>query len=329
MAITSLYGCEENPYEVDLTGIDYDVNLVRFEKAFLELNDDAIESNYEGLLQTEPLITEVMVEQVIGAGQASNPRFGVVKRYSADTNLLKVSNDVLKEYSDLNWLENELEDAFRHVKYYYPNDELPSKAYSIVSGFRVPGFTYENILAVSLDWYLGKGYEYYNTQVFPLYMQRRMRKEYIAPQVLKAYFTNKYPMEENTNETLLSEMIYWGKQLEFTKMMMPNVHDSIIIEYTQAHLKWCEGNEGMMFKHFVDRNLWYETENNKTYRYVSDGPYTIAPDVPIESAPRMGWYIGWQIVRNYLKNENVVSIESFFKNNDYQDIFRKARYKPE
>jgi uncharacterized protein YjaZ len=84
----------------------------------------------------------------------------------------------------------------------------------------------------------------------------------------------------------------------------------------------------MIYSHFVDRNLWYSTDQNETYRYVSDGPYTVAPDVPIESAPRMGWYIGWQIVRNYLDNQKGDPAEILFDNTDYRQIFKEARYKP-
>lgn len=328
MATLALFSCSPNRYEVDLNGIEYHVKLVRYENEFLNLKDEGFEGKYEELLADYPLITAVMVEQVIQAGRVNEPRFGVLKKFFLDTNLQKVVSDIGNQFKDLSSLENELSSAFKYVKYYYPNEELPEKAYTVFSAFRVPGFTYENTLAISLDWYMGKGYEYYNSQVFPLYMQRRMSHEYITPQVLKAYFTNKYPMEEHTDETLLSEMIYWGKQLEFTKMMMPNLHDSLIIEYTSANLKWCKENEGMMYQHFVDGNLWYETEQNKTYRYVSDGPYTVAANVPIESAPRMGWYVGWQIVRNYLDNEKGNPVEILFENDNYQDIFRKARYKP-
>ncbi len=327
-AFASLISCDKNQYQVDLTGIESNLKVIRLETQLAQLSEDGFESQIDKIKAENPELSEVLIEQVIRAGSAQNPNFKVLKRFFLDSNYFAIANDVKAKYSDFGKYEVDLNDAFKHIKYYFPNETMPEKAYTLITGFSVPGFTYENLVAISLDWYMGQGYEYYHNQVFPMYMQRRMSEEYIVPQVVKAWFSNKYPLEENTDGTLLSEMIYWGKMLEFTKMMMPNVADSVIIEYTSENMKWCYENEGMIYQHFVDRNLWYNTNQNETYRYVSDGPYTIAPNVPIESAPRIGWFLGWQIVRNAIKNSKPESKEDFFADNDYQAIFKNARYKP-
>ncbi|MGB0430458.1 MAG: hypothetical protein ACPGLV_08285 [Bacteroidia bacterium] len=328
LAITSLFSCDKNRYDVDLSGVENNIEIIRLEETFANFNNDDFEAQIDDLKANHDKLSEVLIEQVLVAGRKENPNYKVLKRFFLDSNFNVVNQKVKAKYADFENEAEKLNNAFRYIKYYYPNDTMPEKAYTLISGFVVPGFTYDNILGISLDWYMGQGFEYYHNQVFPAYMQRRMDAQYIVPQVVKGWYTDKYPFEANTDGTLLSEMIYWGKQLEFAKMMMPNVHDSIIIEYTQANLKWCGENEGMMYKHFVDRKLWFSTDQNQTYRYVSDGPYTIAPDVPIESAPRIGWYVGWQIVRNYLQNEKGNPVEILFENNDYQSIFKKARYKP-
>lgn len=328
LILITLNSCENDRYKVDLAGIESNIEIIRLEDDLGRLEIDGFESEIEMLQSTEPIIVEVLIEQVIRAGKASSPNYNVLKRFFLDSNFAIVANDVAAKYASIEKVENELNSAFRYFQYYYPYDTVPTKAYTLISGFGVPGFTYENILGISLEWYMGKGYEYYHSQVFPKYMQRRMNENYIVPQVMKAHFTDMYPFDKNTDGTLLSEIIYWGKQLEFTKMTMPNVHDSIIIEYTAKNLQWCIENEGMIYSHFVDRNLWYSTDQNETYRYVSDGPYTIAPEVPIESAPRMGWYLGWKIVRNYLNNQKGDPVEILFDNTDYQKIFKEARYKP-
>ncbi|MBI1184948.1 hypothetical protein GC194_11795 [bacterium] len=328
MVVLSISGCNDNRYEVDLTGIEVNIPLTRYEEKLAALSDEGFESDFNALIQQYPLMSEVFVEQIIGAGRVANPNYRVLKRALLDSNFKEIIADVDKQFADLGTMEADINRAFAHVAYYFPLDTLPQHCYTLVTGMRVPGLTYEGILGVSLDWYMGRGYKYYHTQVFPKYMQRRMQQEYIVPQLVEGYFRDKYPLEKNTDGTLLSEMIYWGKQLEFTKMMIPEVPDSIIIEYTTENMKWCKDNEWMIYKHFVDRNLWYSTDQQEIFRYVSDGPYTVAPDVPSESAPRMGWFTGWQIVRNYLKHEKGNPAELLFNNNNYQDIFKKARYKP-
>ena len=325
--IISICSCDKNPYNVDVSAINIDLTVHRFEEKLGAMNEDGFESTYEELRNAHPEMTEVFVEQILRAGNMQSPRFGILKRFVLDSNVKQIINDVGEKYTDVSGIELALNSAFSHVKYYFPNDTLPKRAYTLVSGFVVPGFTYQNIVGISLDWYMGKGYDYYHPQQMPLYVQRRMNEAYIVPQVVKAYFTEKYPVEEHTDGTLLSEMIYYGKQLEYVRMMMPDISDSLILEYTEDNMLWCRENEVQLYDHFTDKKLWYDTDQKNTSRYITDGPYTVAADVPIESAPRIGQWMGWQIVKNYVKHSKGQPTE-LFANDDAQDIFKKARYKP-
>lgn len=323
-----LFGCDKGGYDVDVSAIDLEIELVRFEDQLFALSGESYENDYQKIYESDPLITEAVVEQILGAGLASNPRYSLLKRFTGDTALLQVVKDVQAKYNDVGFIKQELNKAFKHVKYHFPNDTMPVKAYTLVTGFAGPGFTYEGVLGISLDWYMGADYKYYHPQMMPRYMQRRMTPDYIVPQVVKGYFTNKYPSNSNTDGTLLSEMIYYGKMLEYTKMAMPQLPDSIIIEYTAKNLKWCEMNEVQIFSHFVEEKLWYSTEQSQTSKYLTDGPYTVAGEIGRGSAPRFGWWVGWNIVRNYLKNEGMDDLEGFYSNTDAKDIFKKSKYKP-
>lgn len=314
---------------MDVSAIDAKVEVVRFESAILNLPADDFENEYQALYEANPLIMEALVEQILGAGLAKNPRYSLVRRFSADTALAVVLNDVQAKYPDVSFIEKGLTDAFKHIKYHFPNDTLPSKAYTLVTGFAVPGFTYEGIMGISLDWYLGEDYKYYHPQMMPKYMQRRMNEVYIVPQVVKGFFTEKYPIREYTDGTLLGEMVYYGKLLEFTKMAMPNVPDSIIIEYTAKNMSWCKNNEQKIFGHFVEKKLWYSTDQGEISKYFADGPFTSADGVVRSSAPRFGWWIGWNIVRNYLDHEGFEDLDAFYENKDATEIFKKSKYKPQ
>lgn len=324
-----LFSCDKQGYDVDVSSIDTKVELKRFETKIFDLAGDNLENDYQQLYEEEPLIVEALIEQILGAGLAKSPRYSLVRRFATDTSLLQVKADVLEEYPDISFLEEGLTDAFKHIQYHFPKDTMPTKAYTVVSGFAVPGFTYEGILGVSLDWYMGEDYRFYHPQMMPKYMQRRMYREYIVPQVVKGYFTNKYPIREYTDGTLVSQMVYYGKLLEFTKMAMPNVPDSIILEYTTKNMNWCENNEMQIFGHFVEKKLWYSTDQAEVSKYFTDGPFTSAEGVVRSSAPRFGWWVGWNIVRNYLKNEGMDNLDAFYENKDASSIFKKSKYKPQ
>ncbi|MBI3142994.1 MAG: hypothetical protein HYZ16_09210 [Bacteroidetes bacterium] len=313
---------------MDLTGVEVDLEWVRLESHFQSFREMDLEGQVAKLQQAHPDLMEVFIEQLARAGQADNIHMPALKRMVLDTNYKQVLADVRQKYPNLDEVEPTVNEAFRRVKYYFPNDTLPERCYTLATGFQVPGFTYKRVLAISLDWYMDPGYDYYSVDVFPRYMQRRMRSEYIAPQVIKSYFTNRYPIGEHTDGTLLSEMVYYGLLLEYNKMMLPELSDTLILEYQTKQMKWAEGNQAMVYQYFVDNDLWYSTDQLETQRFVSDGPFTVAPNFGPDSAPRIGYYIGWQIVKGYLRHAGKDLHDILTEKTSYLEIFKGAKYKP-
>jgi hypothetical protein len=61
-------------------------------------------------------------------------------------------------------------------------------------------------------------------------------------------------------------------------------------------------------------------------KYTSDGPFT---SVLSKQAPaRIGHWVGWQIIRQYMNNNPDVSLEQLMQENDAQAILKKSKYKP-
>ena len=56
-----------------------------------------------------------------------------------------------------------------------------------------------------------------------------------------------------------------------------------------------------------------------------DGPFTQA--FSNEAPSRLGEFIGLQIIRSYMNN-NDVSLKDLMNNNDLQQIFQESQYKP-
>ncbi|PJB58994.1 MAG: gliding motility lipoprotein GldB, partial [Bacteroidetes bacterium CG_4_9_14_3_um_filter_41_19] len=47
-----------------------------------------------------------------------------------------------------------------------------------------------------------------------------------------------------------------------------------------------------------------------------------------ESAPRVGIWLGWQIVKAYHENHPEISLNELISNADTQEILQKSGYKP-
>ena len=110
--------------------------------------------------------------------------------------------------------------------------------------------------------------------------------------------------------------------------LLPEVQDTLKIGYTGEQLQWCFDNEVQMWAHYVQKKMLYSTDVLLYQRYINEAPFTSAPDVPQESAPRIGVWTGWQIVRRYMKEHPEVTLKQLMAETDYQKILTQSKYKP-
>ena len=125
--------------------------------------------------------------------------------------------------------------------------------------------------------------------------------------------------------TMLDYMICEGKALYFLDQVLPNTPDAIKIRYNDEQLAWAKKNEQDIWNYFVSNQLLYETDFMRFHNFVDEAPKT---NTFKDSAPRTTQYIGWQIVRRYMK-KNHLSMNELFEETDSQKILRDSGYKPD
>jgi len=101
---------------------------------------------------------------------------------------------------------------------------------------------------------------------------------------------------------------------------------SLDIEYTTDQMKWVKENELQMWAYFFDQELFYETNTMTLKKYLSPNPNS--PGMPAEAPGRTGNYIGWQIVKKYMKRFPKTTMQDLVALNDAQKILEESRYKP-
>ncbi|MEA3494732.1 MAG: hypothetical protein U9R42_01720 [Bacteroidota bacterium] len=325
---TILFSCKKHgKYYVNVKDIDVEVNIKRFDEEVYKLKKDNFNNEFTELHKKYPDVFEVFIERIARAGSVNDSLyFQRMENFIFDKYSQELYQDVHKMYDDISWLEDDVTEAFKHIKYYFPKDTLP-EVYSLVSNFGFGTGTFENMMFISLDLFLGSDYKYYPS-LFPNYRIKYLNKNYIVSEFLKAYFTNKFPEEQQRADNLLSTMIYAGKKMFFLDLMLTDVADSIKIRYSKEEIKWCKKNEGELWKQLVENDVLYETNSRKIMKYIDDGPFTNAYGIPQDSPARLGQWIGWQIVKNYVKNNDESSLIKIFYESDSQKILSLSKYKP-
>lgn len=239
-----------------------------------------------------------------------------------DTLMIELYQEVKKEFADIQTLERDLENAFAYISYYFPEFKTP-KVYTFVSGFSSDLVVTEDVLVIGLDYYLPLVHKFQPPDL-PQYINKRYQEAYILPNIVTAIssFFNETELSQNS---LLAEMIFYGKAYHFTKSILPCTPDEYIIGYTAEEIAACWANEEFVWGHFVENDLFFITNPFEIRKYTGEAPFTdeISPDAP----GRIGRWLGWNIVDDYRFNNNL-SLPELMKESDKNKIFRQSGYKP-
>lgn len=251
-----------------------------------------------------------------------------MKQYLKDPTILSLYRETMKQYPSLTWLESELTMTFRRIKYLIPSWNVPN-VYTYISGgdIEYPVKYADNNLVIALDLFLGEKYPVYKMWGIPQYISNRMSKDYMvvkcATEICRAWLEKNSP----AGKTMLDKMIFEGKLLYFTDVTVPDCADSVRIGYNGQQLYWAEKNQGNVWGFFIEKKLLHTTEMRDINKFIGEAPFTSA--FSKTSAPRIGRFVGWQIVRAYMSKNKNVTFEQLLKNNNSQEILNKSGYKPE
>ena len=246
--------------------------------------------------------------------------------YLNDTLLIAVFSDSQQRWPDLSTLESELTEAFRHYKYFYPDKRLPD-VYTYISGFdyEYPVQYFDNHLLIAIDMYLGADYPRYKKLGLANYILRRFSKEYLVRDCMIAMARSETDFRK-AGTSLLDKMIVEGKLLWFTGIMLPELPEPVLLDYTQAQWEWAKKAESTVWAFLIENELLFSSEMQPVQKFIYDGPFTSY--FGAESPPRLGPYIGWQIITSYMNRHPDITPEELMKNNNAQEILNQSGYKP-
>lgn len=231
--------------------------------------------------------------------------------------------EVQKKFPDFNQQTTEIEDLFKHFKYYFPETVMP-KIYTVIAemDYHNKAIYADDKLVIALELYLGKSHKFYT---FPEYLKQNFEERQMMPDIVSSFAVRKIPPP--TEKTLLANMIYYGKELYMKDIMLPNYTDAEKMGYTPEQITWSQENESYIWRYFIEEDLLFSTDAKLENRFVNMAPFSkFYLEIDNESPGRIGQWIGWQIVRSFMEN-NEVSLQEMLKM-DAKQIFERSKYKP-
>ncbi len=297
----------EKAKEVDVSAVDITLSVNRFEQKFYEADETTL-----------PIIKNEF--PYLFPEQNDSIWLNKIKD-KEERELYQKSQEVFGDF------ENEkmqIIDLFKHVKFYHPNFETP-KIITLITNLDYQNkIVYaDSLLFVSLDMYLGKDSEVYHD--FPVYLSQNFEKSQLVVDMARAisdrYFT------ADKGRQFLDLVVGAGKRMYMIDSYLPAVSDAKKIGYSDAEYDWATANEAQIWKYFIENKVLYSTDSKLVDRFMAEAPFSkFYIDVDKESPGRIGVWLGWQIVKAYMNNNNV-TLQQLLQTNA-EEIFNKSKYKP-
>lgn len=330
-----LISCSDDNNVPDVSNIKVDIPVERFDRDFFSLDTIGIEKGLSALYAKSPEISHIFIYRILGLSDSLQNE--EVVRFIRQNKFLADSAN--KTFENMNDVKKDFEQAFRYVKYYYPQYRAP-KLVTIVGppdafakntyGELTTSFLTDVYLGVSLQFYLGGSFSlyqdpFYVTNIAPQYRSRRFDKKYLVADAMKLIADDISP-DKSLGKGLIEQMIEKGKQWWLLDKFLPTTHDSIKTGYTKNQLNWCKANEGLIWNEIITTEKDLYTKDPLTLQnYIGEAPFT--QSLGPQSPGNIGQWIGWRIVEKFAEKNQSMSVDGILKT-DARKILGEAKYKP-
>lgn len=321
--------CSQNPLDVDISDVKTPgIELLRLENDLFALNQQNIDTKTAELKQKYGVFYDhYLMNFIARQGTADSLYKSSVLNFVSDKNVRDCYNMVRFTYPDskIKALTEPLNDCVKRFHYHFPARKLPSKLVTCTTGWNYAFAYFDSSFVIGLDMYLGDTSIFYGMLRYPLYQVRKMNEHYLLPDIARGWLLTEFDNQESEN-ILINHCIFYGKLYYAVNALLPNTPDSLIIGYNSKQMQYCKTYEKNLWSFFAEKNRLYENNMNTIRELTSEGPFSGA--ISKECPPRIAMWVGWQIVKSYMKNNPEVSLNQLMDDRDAQKILNKSKYRP-
>lgn len=240
-----------------------------------------------------------------------------------DATMRALYEEVQQVFGSFSAIQQQLEMAFRYLCYYYPHFTLP-QIVTFITGMGTDLYVSKELIVIGLDFFMGEGAKFRPVEL-PSYILRAYQSSYIVPRIM-LLLSQQFIRDDNTDSTLLADMIYFGKACYFTQALLPQVATSTILAYTPEQLLDVDQHQRIVWEHFIENELLYITNPLIKNKYISDRPFVA--EIGQRCPGNIGRWLGWEIVKSYMKRHPEISLSTLMENNSAQELFMQSGYRP-
>ena len=326
LSLVFCLSCSTDRWQTDTSSVRYDARFARLDKAIFNISPEGAYDSLQAIRSSFDPFTDTYLVEIVRVGEGENPMTAsLLLRFIQDPVWQELQKIIESRHPDLHAEEAMLENALRRYAVFFDTDSLPQLvAYN--SGFNVGIYPSRETLGVGLEWYSGTDFDIIKQlppDLFPQYKRDKMKPEYLAINALKGWLMFMY-QDLSDGDDLLSRMIFSGKVHYLAQVLMENTDVQTLLNYTEEQVRWSEAQEYDIWKHFVENDLIFTTNQVAIGKMMNDGPFTSG--MPPESPGGLGNWVGYRMVESYMNKHPDATLPELMRLNDNQRILKS--YKP-
>lgn len=317
--------CDENRLDVDVSEVDVNTDFNRLDIELMSTPVDSLSGKHILLANKYNKLYEAFVEVMLREGNVYDSLTIVgLKRFISNKDIKLVFSEIANKFPKTQFHKEDFDNAFKHYMYYFPKDTIPLVV-GYYSNFNAKALMFDSILAVGLDMYLGTENDIVKripVSNIPQYFKNKMEPEYLVADALKIFLLNKH--YKYIGDDFLSTIVSLGKIMYMLEATMPETQKRNLITYSELEYNWCEDNEKEIWGYVIKEQLLFANDQDKINNFISEGPNT--KGLPAEAPSRVGIYLGWQMVKDFMNDNPDISIQEMLVEEDSKKILKY--YKP-
>ena len=297
--------CSRDPFKVSIEGIKIDLKFSNLDSVLKNSSaKDLLELRTKFKSEKSSML-DYTVGYCIGLNMQSDTSYiNGLRRFYSNNYIQRLERTIQKKYGDFSSEKKELLVAFRRLYAFFPKEKIPSNIYFINSSFSASIFCTEKEIAIGVERFLSpkaKVIQELPNEQFYNWIKNGLDKKYLLRDVVSGWLMTHYC--KPTSENFASEMMRWGKILYITEATMPDKKINEILRFTKKQYDWAHKNERPFWRYLVENELLFKTDEKIKSNLLNEGPFSIG--LSNESPDRMGQFLAWRIVHQYMENHDI------------------------
>lgn len=333
LAFTGMFSCSrhiERPIP-DVSHIILDsIHIERFDRDLQKINEQNAATFHQDFKTRYGHFYEDYIEQILKIGSVGDDSYieAILPAISSQAEFQQLADTIALVFPNLEQQEEQLTDAFKRVRHYLPENPIPARIIAFFSGFAVQIPIGADYMGIGLDLFLGENSTYYPdlAPTFPRYMSAQFTPGNIVPRLMMAYIQDACLAQEPTGGTFLDLMLYHGKALYLMDLFLPFTPDRLKMGYTDRQHAWAVHFQHAIWDWMIDEQMLFLTDVSLHHKHFGEAPFTAELGEHNDSAPKLGAFMGWQMVRKYMQVHPKTTVQELIEYADSQTFLQEANY---